>query len=102
MGVGTIKKKTPSWEYVGDVYWWSNTWTCPADGFIELCAEPNASTWQWYVSDSEAHDTGWSHRMTGNSTNSATMIVFAKEGAVFGTARLTAVSTAHAYYYKFV
>ena len=66
--LSALKEKTPSWEYVGDVYWWSNSWTCPADGFIELMVTPNTSNWYWYVRDSTAPNS-WSHCMTGNNTN---------------------------------
>ena len=102
MAVSTLKKKTPSWEYVGDVYWWSDSWTCPADGFIELTVLPNASGWYWYISDSKAGTTSWSHCMTGNNTNQQSLTIFVKQGAVLKTALMNSVKTAHAYYYKFV
>lgn len=102
MAVSTLKKKTPSWEYVDDVYWWSNSWTCPADGFIELMVAPSASGWYWYVSNSEAGTKSWSHCMTGNNTNQQSLTIFVKQGAVLKTALLNSVNTAHAYYYKFV
>lgn len=103
MAVSTLKRRDiPSWEYVGDVYWWSNSWTCPADGFIEFSVDPSQANWRWFISDSKAPDTGWSHRMSGNSLNGSNLVVFAKEGAVFSTADMIALTAAHAYYYKFV
>lgn len=102
MAVSTLKKRTPSWEYVGDVYWWDNSWTCPADGFIELRVTPNASGWYWYVSNSKAGTTGWSHCMSGDSTNQHSLTIFVKQGAVLKTALLNSVRNAQAYYYKFV
>ena len=103
MAVSTIKMDNhiPSWEYVGDVYWWANSWTCPADGFVEFNVVPNASSWYWYVRDSVA-PAGWSHCMTGGNQNQQSMTVFAKKGAVFSTANINGIGTAHAYYYKFV
>lgn len=101
MAVSTIKKGTPSWSYVGDVYWWDNSWTCPADGFIEAKVAPNSSSWYWYISDTEFADTGWSHCMTGNSSNQQNMTFFVKKGSVLSTATMSGISTARAYYYKF-
>ncbi len=90
-----------SWEYVGDVYWWGNTWTVPDDGFIEVYVEPSASNWYWRISDSKAPDTGWSHRLTGANALTVSQEFFVKKGAVLGTSSINAVSTAHVYYYKF-
>ena len=90
-----------SWEYVGDVYWWGNTWTVPDDGFIEVYVEPSASNWYWRISDSKAPDTGWSHRLTGANALTVSQEFFVKKGAVLGTYNMNAVGTAHVYYYKF-
>ena len=90
-----------SWEYVGDVYWWGNTWTVPDDGFIEVYVEPSASNWYWRISDSKAPDTGWSHRLTGANALTVSQEFFVKKGAVLGTSSMNAVSTVHVYYYKF-
>lgn len=90
-----------SWEYVGDVYWWGNTWTVPDDGFIEVYVEPSAANWYWRISDSKAHDTGWSHRLTGANGLTVSQEFFVKKGAVLGTYDMNAINTAHVYYYKF-
>ena len=90
-----------SWEYVGDVYWWGNTWTVPDDGFIEVYVEPSASNWYWRISDSKAPDTGWSHRLSGANALTVSQEFFVKKGAVLGTYDMNAISTAHVYYYKF-
>lgn len=100
--LSALKEKPSSWEYVGDVYWWGNSWTCPADGFIEFKVGPNASNWYWYISNSKAGTAGWSHCMTGNNTNQQSLTVFVKQGAVLKTAMINSVNTANAYYYKFV
>lgn len=91
----------PSWTYVGDVYWWGNTWTVPDDGFIEVFAEPSQSNWYFRISDTKAPDTGWSHRMAGANNATVSQVFFVKKGAVLGTAGLYAVNTIHVYYYKF-
>ena len=101
MAVSKIKKPTPSWEYVGDAYWWGGSWICPADGFIELMAVPNADNWYWYVSDSLAADTGWSHCLSGNKTYQRSMTFMVKKGAELKNATLSGIGTAKAYYYKF-
>lgn len=90
-----------SWEYVGDVYWWGNTWTVPDDGFIEVYVEPSASNWYWRISDSKAPDTGWSHRLSGANALTVSQEFFVKKGAVLGTYDMNAINTAHVYYYKF-
>lgn len=103
MAVSTIKMDNhiPSWEYVGDVYWWGNSWTCPDDGFIELNVTPSASNWYWYVRDTTA-PTGWSHNMMGANQNQQSMTFMVKKGSVLSTATSSGLGTAHAYYYKFV
>lgn len=102
MAVSTLKRRDiPSWEYVGDVYWWERSWTCPADGFIELAVTPNANAWYWYVRDSEA-PTGWSHCMSGANQYQQNLTTPVKKGAVLSTAQSTGLGTAHAYYYKFI
>ena len=103
MAVSTIKRRDiPSWEYVGNVYWWENSWTCPADGFIELMVAPSANDWYWYINDSKAGQTSWSHCMSGNGANQRSLTIFVKQGAVLTTAMINAVNTARANYYKFV
>ena len=103
MAVSTLKRRDiPSWEYVGDVYWWERSWTCPADGFIELNVIPSASNWYRYISNSKAGQTNWSHCMSGNGANQRSLTIFVKQGAVLTTAMMNSVTTAHAYYYKFV
>ena len=101
MAVSTIKKHTPSWEHVGDVYWWANSWTCPADGFIEVYVYPSAQNWVFMISDSTAPDTGWSHRMIGHTTGSKSMQFFVKKGAVLKTHTMTNVQSINIQYYKF-
>ena len=91
----------PSWTYVGDVYWWGNTWTVPDDGFIEVVVEPSASNWYWRISDSKAPDTGWSHRMAGANGSTVSQVFFVKKGAVLGTYNMDNISAIHVYYYKF-
>ena len=104
MATSKIQKVIPSWEYVGDVYWWGNSWTCPADGFIEVVVEPSAATWKWFISDSKAADTGWSHRLAGANSTTVSYTFFVKKGAVLKTVsgQISSISTAHVYYYKFV
>lgn len=94
-------KAIMTFEYVGDVYWWSDTWTVPADGFIEVVAEPNAANWYWRISDSKAPDTGWSHRMGGATNVTVSQIFFVKKGAVLGTHSMNNVGTARVHYHKF-
>lgn len=96
-----ILKSKLTWDYVGDVYWWGNTWTVPNDGFIEVFVDPSASNWYWRISDSKAPDTGWSHRMTGANGLTVSQIFFVKKGAVLKTYDMSGISTIHVYYYKF-
>lgn len=101
-----LNSKTLDWEYVGNVYWWSNTWTCPANGFIEvtLTSSQNATYWYWYISDSkEATSSGWSHRISGYGGQvTKSVVFFVKKGAVLGTSSMGSVSTAQVFYYKFI
>lgn len=90
-----------TWEYVGDVYWWSNTWTVPDDGFIEVHVTPSAENWYFRISDTKAPDTGWSHRMSGANALTVSQEFFVKKGAVLGTAGLSSITTINVYYYKF-
>ena len=101
MATSKIQKTTPSWEYVGNVYWWDGSWTCPADGFIELNVAPNANNWYWYIYDSSS-PTGWSHCMAGANQGQQTMVVPAKKGATFSSAMGNGLGTVQAFYYKFV
>lgn len=102
MAVSTLKRRDiPSWEYVGNVYWWENSWTCPADGFAEVNVAPSGSSWYWYIKDSTA-PSGWSHCLAGANTYQQTLAFFVKAGSMLSTADMGAVRTARADYYKFV
>lgn len=96
-----ILKSKLTWDYVGDVYWWGNTWTVPDDGFIEVHAEPSGNNWYLRISDTLAPDTGWSHRMAGANNATVSQIFFVKKGAVLKTYSMSAISTIHVYYFKF-
>lgn len=93
--------KPIDWEYVDDVYWGNGTWTCPDNGFIEVCVEPNNANWQFHFSDSLAPDTGWSHRMSSGTNKTLSMVYAAKKGAVFKNSSILNVPTVHVWYYKF-
>jgi len=90
------------WEYVGDVYWWQDSWTCPEDGFIEVNVNPSANGWYYRISDSTHPDTGWSHRMGGNYTYSQSQTYFVKKGAVLRNHSMGNVASINVWYYKFV
>lgn len=100
MATSTIKRSTPHLEYVQDVYWWNNSWTCPADGMLQFVIIPSASNWAWYVSDSSNPDTGWSHRFASGTSTNCTYFVPCTKGAVFQTSQIYAVSSAKVEYFK--
>ena len=96
----SVMQSRPSWTYVGDVYWWANTWTVPDNGYLEIFIEPSGANWNWYISDSSCPDTGWSHRYSGNRQATQSHIIPVKKGAVLKTANMSGIGTAHCYYYK--
>lgn len=99
-----LNSKLLDWEYVNDVYWWSNTWTCPDNGFIEVTttSSTNATNWYWYINDTKAGSQSWSHRISGNGANvTQSKVFFVKKGAVLSTASIGSIASAQVYYYKF-
>lgn len=94
----------PSWEYVGDVYWWGNSWACPADGIVVAQVSYNTSNVDayWYISDASLSMNVANLTMRGaNGTTASTAFPVIK-GHTYSTSALAQVNTAHAYYYKFV
>lgn len=94
----------PSWEYVGDVYWRSNSWTCPADGIVVAQVGYNSSNADayWYISDASLSMNVANLTMRGaNGTTASTAFPVIK-GHTYSTSTIAQIGTAHAYYYKFV
>ena len=106
MAVSTIKMDNhiPSWEYVGDVYWWSNSWTCPADGIAVAqvgYTSANADAY-WYIRDASLSMNVANLTIRGaNGTTASTAFPVIK-GHTYSTSASAQIGTAHVYFYKFV
>lgn len=101
--LSTLNNKTLDWQYVGDVYWWSNTWTCPANGFLNIIIIPSAASWYWYVGDTKhGGDGGWSYRFTGAENINQSFVIFCKKDSVLSTKQVRSCNTIYCYYYKFI
>lgn len=92
--------KPIDWTYVDNVYWWGGTWTVPDNGFIEVNVTPSAANWYWYISDSKAPITTWSHCLEGGTPHTSSRIFLVKKGAVLGTSQMGSVSSAKVFYYR--
>lgn len=101
--LSTLNNKTLDWQYIGDVYWWSNTWTCPANGFLNIIIIPSGASWYWYVGDTQhGGDTGWSYRFVGAENINKSFVIFCKKNSVFSTRQIRSCNTISCYYYKFI
>lgn len=98
-----LQKKIPELEYVTNVYWWQNTWECPFNGVViaEMVTNTGGSDAYWYIQDTTIDAPVGKMNQTANGLSQTVSFPVIK-GHVYGTAAQSAVSSAYAYYYKYV
>ena len=106
MAVSTIKMDNhiPSWEYVGDVYWQGNSWTCPADGIAVAqvgFTTANADAYLYIRDASLSMNVACITFRGANGTTASTAFPVIK-GHAYSTSAIAQIGTAHVYFYKFV
>lgn len=106
MATSNIKKPDatmPKTRYVGNVYWWGNTWKCPADGFlvVKMAMNTSGAAAYWYVKDDtrNAQIANLTYPKA-DGTTASTMVPVQKDH-VYSTSAQSAVQYAYADYYEF-
>ena len=104
MATSIIKKRLPSVRRVGNVYWWSNSWTCPGDGFLNVRATMNTAGTDayWYIRDETLSNIQVAN-LTCPKANGTTMstLVPVSKGHKYSTSVMANVANAYADYYEF-
>lgn len=95
-----LKNTTPKLIFMGNVYWGSNKWTCPADGFITLdvSGTPDSVFHLLYVQDKAGHYVGALAGAGRGSSATATFPVI--KGEQYSTITSANCRGINAYYYK--
>ncbi|SFE13929.1 hypothetical protein SAMN02910327_00429 [Peptostreptococcaceae bacterium pGA-8] len=95
-----LKNTTPKLIFAGNVYWGTNKWICPADGFITLDAGSvaGAAYHLVYVADKSGHYVGALAGAGRGSTATATFPVI--KGEEYRTIAEANCNGINAYYYK--
>lgn len=87
--------------YVGNVYWWQNTWTCPNDGIATMRAVTGTSGNKayWYAKDNTNNVIVGQINQTADGTAVSASFPCIK-GHVYTTYAMDQISTAEVHYYK--
>lgn len=104
MAASIIKsQKITALEYVANVYWGDNTWTCPEDGVAtaSITTDTSSGAAYWYIYDRTLDGPAANMNQTANGLSQTVSFPVIK-GHVYGTAALSGVDTANAFYYKYV
>lgn len=98
-----LPEKIPNLEYVADVYWQQNTWTCPEEGMVIVAMTTNTSggSAYWYINDTTIDAPVGKMNQVANGLSQTESFPVIK-GHVYGTVSQDAVDSAHVYYYKYV
>lgn len=93
----------PKMQYVSDVYWWQNTWTCPESGvaIAEYVVNTSGGTAYWYIQDMTIDAPVGRMNQVANGTSQTVSFPVIK-GHVYGTLAQNAVDSAHVYYYVYL
>lgn len=87
--------------YVGNVYWWQNTWTCPNDGIATMRAVTGTSGNKayWYAKDNTTNVIVGQINQTADGTAMSASFPCIK-GHVYTTSDMDQIGTAEVHYYK--
>ena len=93
--------KIPKWEYVDNVYWWQNSWTCPADGIAiaEMVTNTSGQKAYWYIQDTNTAQQLAKMNQTADGTSQTIMFPVIK-GHIYNTSAISAIQYAYVYYFK--
>lgn len=101
MANSPFRKPISGIEYVGNVYWWQNTWTCPVDGIanVVLGAKTGGAKTYWYISDDDKAVCRMNQTADGTSQTCSFPVI---AGKTYRTDAMDNVDHAEVQYYKFV
>ncbi|MDD7511061.1 MAG: hypothetical protein PUK21_01565 [Peptostreptococcaceae bacterium] len=95
-----LKNTTPKLNFMGNVYWGTNKWICPADGFVTLDAGSTSDSVYHllYVSDKAGH---YVAALAGIGRGSSATVTFPViKGEEYHTLTSAFCRSVNAYYYK--
>lgn len=102
-GIVDVQRKIPELEYVSNVYWGSDTWTCPDNGIAtaDMTTKNGYPSAYWYIQDTTLGAPVGKISQPANGTSSTVSFPVTK-GHVYATSAQSAIETAYVYYYKYV